>query len=146
MQRALRQAQRAFDRDEVPIGAVVVDQKGTVIAQAYNLVETKNTQAAHAEVQALIKAAKKVGDWRLTGCWLYVTLEPCTMCMGLIQLSRLAGVVYGPASPLFGFQLDNAQGLPLYKKDAVQIIQGVCASESVGLLKQFFKKQRKKRE
>lgn len=144
MKKALSQAQKAFTRDEVPVGAVVVDAEGKILARAFNQVETKKTQAAHAEFHALIKAGKKQGDWRLNGCWLYVTLEPCAMCMNFVILSRLAGVVYGASSPIFGYHIvDNQIGSWLYKKDAPVIIGGIKSEESIILLKQFFKNKRK---
>jgi tRNA(adenine34) deaminase len=143
MQKALALAKKAFAADEVPIGAVVVDSNGTVIGSGYNQVETKGFQGAHAEVIALQKAAKKMGDWRLDTCWLYVTLEPCVMCMGLIQLSRLAGVSYATASPLFGYSLDNNVA-PRYKRDALPVIASPhCADEARFLLQNFFRKKRK---
>src|SRR5258708_4515420 len=144
MQEALAQAQCAYNIDEVPIGAVVVNSKGDIIARAYNSVERDCTQRAHAESLAIELAGKYIGDWRLQGCWLYVTLEPCSMCMGLIKLSRLAGVVYGASSPLFGFRLDNQEDLWVYKKDAVSVIEGIMADETAVLLKQFFHNRRKK--
>lgn len=146
MRKALEQAQKAALKGEVPIGAVIVDPTGTIIARAYNQTEQKHTQAAHAEVQALAKAGKKRGDWRLDGHWLYVTLEPCTMCMGLIRLSRLAGVIYAAESPLFGYRLDSSDGSRVYKKDALRVLDGPFAQESAHLLQKFFKKQRKKGE
>ncbi len=146
MAQALKQAQKALLEDEVPVGALVVDEQGEVIARAFNAVEMKKTQIAHAEMLALSKAGRKKGDWRLNGCWLYVTLEPCAMCMGSIQLSRIEGVVFGAPSPLFGFQLDNADGVSIYKKKVIQIISGINAEESAHILKQFFQKKRKSHE
>lgn len=143
MKQALTQARKAYESDEVPIGAVVVRGDGTVIARAYNQVEKKNTQTAHAEMIALVKATKSIGDWRLDGVWVYVTLEPCGMCMAFMQLSRVAGVVYAAGSPLFGYRLDNAKVLPLYKRRALQIIDAVGARESQDLLRRFFKEKRK---
>lgn len=145
MERALTCAHKAYEQDEVPIGAVVVDNNGVIIGRGYNRVEQLSSQNAHAEIRALVAATKKRNDWRLDGCWLYVTLEPCTMCMGLIALSRLEGVVFGAASPLFGYRLDKDADIWLYKKDAVQSIEGVCALQSTEILKKFFKKQRNRR-
>lgn len=144
MQEALAQAKLAAEIDEVPIGAVVVNSEGDIIARAYNMVERDCTQRSHAESLAIEHAAKSLGDWRLDGCWLYVTLEPCSMCMGLIKLSRLAGVVYGASSPLFGFSLDNEQDLWLYKKGIISIVEGIGGDQAVQLLKSFFHKKRKK--
>lgn len=136
MRQALKLAKKAFDKEEVPVGCVIV-HKGKVIARAYNQVEHKDTQCAHAELLALQRAGKKIGDWRLLECELYVTLEPCSMCMHAIRLHRLAAVVYGAPSPVFGYRLDNA-------KDAVRIVSGVMHDESAQLLKKFFTDKRRK--
>ena len=142
MRQALTQARKAFACNEVPIGAVIINKEGVVIARAYNQVEAKDTQSAHAELLAINKAGKKIGDWRLNECWLYVTLEPCSMCMNLIYLSRLSGVVFGTNSPLFGYRLDNKQSNRVYKKATVSVVEGVCADESAQLLKRFFNQKR----
>jgi len=144
MQEALAQAKLAYEIDEVPIGAIVVNSEGDIIARAYNVVEHDCTQRSHAECLAIEQAGKSLGDWRLEGCWLYVTLEPCSMCMGLIKLSRLAGVVYGASSPLFGFSLDNEQDLWLYKKGIISVVEGVGGDQAAEILKKFFHKKRKK--
>jgi tRNA(adenine34) deaminase len=141
MRNALQQARRAGLRGEVPIGAIVVNEKGIILARASNKVEQKKMQTAHAEMRALERACKLCGDWRLDGCWIYVTLEPCLMCRGCIMLSRCAGIVYGASSPLFGTGLDS-EHLPLYRKGSVQIIAGVAQEEAAALLKQFFKNKR----
>lgn len=142
MKKALEQAQKARAAEEVPVGAIVVDSQGKIIGRGYNLVEKKDTQAAHAEVIAISKAGKKIGDWRLNGCWMYVTLEPCSMCMSLAVLSRLEGVVYGATSPVFGYQLDKELNFQLYKNGALLVVSGVCAEESSALLKDFFRHKR----
>lgn len=142
MREALVQAAIAGEHDEVPIGAIIVDASGVIVATGYNKTEQEKTQRAHAESCAIEEACKKVGDWRLEGCWLYVTLEPCMMCMGLILLSRLQGVVFGADSPLFGYRLDNYELSPVYKGDTIQLIKGVCAEETANMLRQFFKKKR----
>ena len=141
MDEALAEAGKAYAIDEVPIGAVVVNAEGEIVARAYNSVERDCTQRAHAESLAIERAGKNLGDWRLNGHWLYVTLEPCSMCMGLVKLSRLAGVVYGAASPLFGFHLDNQESLWVYKKDVIKVIEGVKVNEAAELLKKFFHMQ-----
>jgi tRNA(adenine34) deaminase len=146
MQEALAQAMIACEIDEVPIGAVVVNAEGVIIARAYNNVEHDCTQRSHAESLAIEQAAQKQGDWRLNGHWLYVTLEPCTMCMGLAKLSRLDGVVYGASSPLFGFHLDNQEDLWVYKRDVFPVVEGVRSEQAAELLKNFFRKKRKKDE
>jgi tRNA(adenine34) deaminase len=146
MSEALKQAQKAADLNEVPVGAVVVSPEGVIIASAHNSVETDCSQRSHAESLAVEYAGKALGDWRLENCWVYVTLEPCSMCIALIKMSRLAGVVYGASSPLFGFQLDKSYDLWVYKRDTFSIIEGVMRDESSALLKSFFKKKRKVRE
>jgi tRNA(adenine34) deaminase len=146
MREALMEAQCASAIDEVPIGAILVNSEGEIVGRGYNSVERDCTQRSHAECIAIEQASKKLRDWRLSGHWLYVTLEPCTMCMGLIKLSRLDGIVYGAASPLFGFRLDNQEDLWVYKKDAFSVIEGVEKEASAALLKNFFHKKRKKDE
>lgn len=141
MRGALTQARRAAEHAEVPIGAVIVDEKGIIVARAYNKVEQKKVQTAHAEVRVIERACHRRHDWRLDGCWMYVTLEPCIMCMGLIMLSRCAGIVYGAPSPLFGCGLDSIN-LPLYRRGSLQVVSGVAADESAALLKQFFQRKR----
>ena len=146
MEKALNQARSAFARDEVPVGALIINAEGKVIARASNLVEASNSQTGHAELRAIAKSGKKMGDWRLEGCWLYVTLEPCAMCMNAIILSRFAGVVYGAESPLFGYQkVDKRAASWLYKKDTLAIIGGVCKKKSIELLQKFFKQKRERK-
>ena len=142
MGQALAQARTAMLQDEVPIGAVVVNAAGEIIAQSHNATERLCTQAAHAEIRALSLAGEYRQDWRLEDYWLYVTLEPCVMCMGLIYLSRIKGLVYGASSPLFGSRLDNSMLLPVYKVDTLCVISDVCADEASEMLKQFFKEKR----
>lgn len=146
MKQALEQAHIAAQHDEVPVGAVVVNNQGEIIAKSYNATQQCCTQAAHAELNALRMAGENSGDWRLQGCWLYVTLEPCLMCMGLIYLSRIEGLVYGATSPLFGPRLDNTTLLPVYKVDTLRIISQVCALEASHMLKKFFQQKRKASE
>ena len=143
MQEALAQAKLAYEIDEVPIGAVVVNSEGVILSRAHNSVERDCTQRAHAESLAIEFAGKSLGDWRLNDHWLYVTLEPCSMCMGLAKLSRLAGIVYGAPSPLFGFRLDNQEDLWVYKKDAISVVEGVGLDQAAELLKKFFHNKRK---
>ena len=143
MNKALAQANVAFRHNEVPIGAVIVDAHGIIIARACNKIESHGCQIAHAEMLAIQCAAKKIGDWRLNGCRIYVTLEPCLMCMGLIALSRLDTVVFGATSDLFGSGLSNRDTLPSYAKN-LNIVSGVKKEECITLLQAFFKKARKK--
>ncbi len=95
MTRALELARRAFELGECPVGAIVVAPDGSVIGEGYNLREKLQSPTAHAEILAIEQAAKALGSWRLTGCTLYVTLEPCPMCAGAIMNSRLKRLVYG---------------------------------------------------
>ena len=145
MDQALHQAMLALKKEEVPVGAVIIGPDQTVLAKAYNKVEMVQTQLAHAEALAIQKACKKVGNWRLNGCWIYVTLEPCLMCFGLIQLSRFEGIVFGAESFLFGVGLSSVEKFPSYSKN-LKIIGGVRKKESLDLLKAFFDKARKKRK
>ncbi len=144
MKKALQQAHKAFAANEVPIGAIIVDKQGNIIGRGYNKVEKLNSQSAHAEVLAINNAGKKLEDWRLLGCWMYVTLEPCAMCLHLILLSRMEGIVFGASSPLFGYHLDKVGTLSIYKNSRLplEVVSRVGEQESAQLLKQFFKKKR----
>lgn len=144
MRKALAQAQKAFDQGEVPVGGVIVDLQKIIVASSYNSTESMHTQAAHAEIRVIQEAGKIRRNWRFSGCWLYVTLEPCSMCMNLILLSRFEGVVFGAHSPLFGYQLDTTTSLQVYKRGGVQVVEGVCALEAERLLQQFFRERRRK--
>lgn len=146
MKKALAEARKALAKQEVPIGAIIVDSNDKIIARGHNLVEKKNSQLGHAEIIAIEKACKKIGDWRLNNCYLYVTLEPCTMCMGLIKLTRIKKVVFAAKSPKFGYQLDNNTTLSLYKKRVVGNLEGLCSEEAIDLLKSFFRVRRKTKE
>lgn len=144
MHKALDQAGKAFAHNEVPIGAVVVDADGAIIGIGYNQVEGRKTQCAHAEMRAIMQASDQRGDWRLDGCTIYVTLEPCSMCYSLLRISRIQTLVYGASSPRFGYQLDNVATSSVYKND-VRVVSGVCAEQSEQLLKRFFQMQRIKK-
>lgn len=144
MGKALEEAKTAFAVGEIPIGAVIIYQK-KAIARAYNLRESLPCATAHAELLAIEKACRVLGRWRLSGCTLYVTCEPCPMCAGAIVNSRLDRVVYGCADPKAGavrslFQLaDN----PLLNHRAA-VTAGVRADECAALLKEFFRRKRNK--
>ena len=138
MGKAIAQARRAEALGEVPIGAVVV-QDGVVIARGHNLRESRQDPAAHAELIAIRQAAKKLASWRLTGATLYVTLEPCLMCMGAIILSRLERVAFGSYDPKGGaagslYDLSNDPRL----NHSVQLPPGVRGEETSALLSNFF--------
>lgn len=143
MREALKMAKKAFDQEEVPVGCVIV-HNNKIIARAYNRVEQKDTQCAHAELLALQRAGKKLGDWRLLECELYVTLEPCAMCMHAIRLHRPTAVIYGASSPVYGYQLDKQGFDSLYTYDTVRIVSGIMKEESAQLLKKFFTDKRHK--
>ena len=142
MKKALAQAQKALAKSEVPIGAIVVGHDGKILARGYNQVHEKHQQIYHAEMTAISKASKKIGDWRLNDCTLYVTLEPCMMCMGLVRLSRLKRVVFGARSHLFGYQLDKEGEISLYNLD-IEIQEGILAEDAAQILKKFLKQKRK---
>lgn len=144
MGKALEEAKTAYAVGEIPIGAVIIYQK-KAIARAYNLRESLPCATAHAELLAIEKACRVLGRWRLSGCTLYVTCEPCPMCAGAIVNSRLDRVVYGCADPKAGavrslFQLADS---PLLNHRAA-ITAGVRADECAALLKEFFRKKRNK--
>jgi len=144
MGKALEEAKTAYAVGEIPIGAVIIYQK-KAIARAYNLRESLPCATAHAELLAIEKACRALGRWRLSGCTLYVTCEPCPMCAGAIVNSRLDRVVYGCADPKAGavrslFQLADS---PLLNHRA-SITAGVRSDECAALLKDFFRKKRKK--
>lgn len=146
MNLALKQARKAARQDEIPVGAVIISPYGELVGTGYNQVEKKQCQREHAEVRAISQATKKQKDWRLDGCTLYVTLEPCMMCISLIALSRISRVVYGAPSPVFGYNLDKEGVLALYTRQIKNITSGVAAEESAALLRDFFKKKRERRE
>lgn len=145
MNKALAQAKVALKKNEVPVGAVIVNKEGIVIARAHNLIEKKQCHSAHAEALAIQRACKKIKNWRLLDCTLYVTLEPCLMCLGLIQLSRISRVVYGAPSTLFGPSVWANLQTPSFAKQLI-IEAGVKKEESIELLKLFFSDKRKKRK
>lgn len=141
MVHALEQAKLAAKLGEVPIGAVIIAPDGSIIAKAYNKTEQMHSQTAHAELLAIAQAGKKLQNWRLSDCWIYVTLEPCAMCMHALILSRIAGVVYGADSPLFGYTLEKHHEFKVYQIP-MPIRAGVLANEAAQLLKDFFEKRR----
>jgi tRNA(adenine34) deaminase len=144
MGEALRQAARAYEAQETPVGAVVVRQ-GRIIARAFNQVELLKDATAHAEMLALTQAEEAAGDWRLTDCTLYVTKEPCPMCAGAIVHVRLARVVYGASDPKAGAagSAINLLQFPTFNHRC-EITSGVREPECRALLQSFFTEQRKK--
>lgn len=144
MIKAIEQAKKALASNEVPIGALIVASDGkTILAKAHNLVEKNKSQCYHAEILAINKACKKIGNWRLNGCTIYVTLEPCAMCMNLILLSKIEVLVFALRSKKFGYMVDNYNSFELYKSP-ILIKEGLCMQESLNLLKLFFKDKRVK--
>jgi tRNA(adenine34) deaminase len=143
MQLALAEARLAGERGEVPVGAVLVDGAGRVLAGAGNRTIELNDPAAHAEILVLRGAAQALRNYRLTGCGIYVTLESCAMCAGAMVHARLARVVYGAADPkggaLAGLYRIGSDGLLNHR---FPVIGGVLADESADLLRQFFRERR----
>lgn len=142
MDLAIKQAKKAYKLNEVPVGSIVVSEDNKIIGRGYNKTEKLNCQSKHAEIIAIEKACKNIGDWRLNGTTIYVTLEPCLMCFGLIGLSRIKRIVYGAESLLFGYHIDKDRLTDLYQKHIKDISKGIQENEINLLLKQFFKKQR----
>jgi tRNA(adenine34) deaminase len=142
MQQALVLADQAADCGEVPIGAVIVSPQSAVVGRGHNFVERYQCQVQHAEVRAIEQACGALSSWRLERCTLYVTLEPCMMCVSLCALSRLERIVYGAQSPLFGYHLDKEGVLALYTKQIKNITAGVLADQAGQLLKTFFEQKR----
>jgi len=144
MGEALRQAKRAYEMDEVPVGAVIV-REGKIIARAFNQVEQLKDATAHAEMLALTQAESAVGDWRLTDCTLYVTKEPCPMCAGAVVHTRLARVVFG-ASDVKAGAAGSAMNLLQFPtlNHRCEISSGIREPECRALLQSFFEEQRKR--
>ena len=142
MRLALDQARQAFDQGEVPIGAVIVHD-GRVVAEGHNLRETLGDPTAHAEMIAITQAAEALGSWRLTGCTLYVTLEPCPMCAGAVVQARIPTLIYGTADPKAGasHSLYRITSDPRLNHQAA-VVGGVLREECRGLLQAFFAIQR----
>src|SRR5256885_6369400 len=142
MREALRQAQKAYEADEVPVGAVVVGA-GKIIARACNQVELLKDATAHAEMLALTQAEAALDDWRLTDCELYVTKEPCPMCAGAIVHTRIRRVIFGCADPRAGAagSIINLLQMPQLNHRC-QITAGVLQTECAAILQDFFRKQR----
>ncbi|KXS38874.1 MAG: tRNA-adenosine deaminase [Halomonadaceae bacterium T82-2] len=143
MHRALDQAREALSRDEVPVGAVVVDAAGELIGTGYNAPVSGHDPSAHAEIRALRAAAERRANYRLAGCTLYVTLEPCLMCTGAIINARLARVVYAAAEPRTGMVESRANlfAQPWFNH-RVAVEGGVLAARARRLMQEFFAARR----
>ena len=145
MKRALACARRAEARDEVPVGAVIV-KDGRVIASGYNLRERSQDATLHAEMRAIRRACKKLGSFRLEGCTLYVTLEPCPMCAGAVINARIPRLVYGASDPKAGC-CGSLCDLPSDKRfnHRAEVVSGVLAAECGEILTSYFRKKREKK-
>ncbi|MDY0144966.1 MAG: tRNA adenosine(34) deaminase TadA [Kiritimatiellia bacterium] len=142
MHQALRQAQRAAEAGEVPVGAVIYSS-GRLVGQAWNQTRTLKDPTAHAEILAITQAASAAGDWRLTDSILYVTKEPCPMCAGAIVLARIPLVVWGMSDPLRGGAISRFQILQTAELNhRAEVIAGVLEEECTALIKGFFKQRR----
>ena len=142
MREALRQAKKAYDLDETPIGCVIV-HGGKIIGRGYNRRNTDKNPLAHAEITAIRKASRKLGDWRLEECTMYVTLEPCQMCAGAIVQSRLTRVVTGCMNPKAGCAGSILNLLDMKEfNHQVQLETGILREECRALMSGFFKEVR----
>lgn len=137
MRQALNEARQAFDKGEVPIGAIVVC-KGRIIARGHNLTETLNDVTAHAEMQAITAAANVLGGKYLTDCILYVTIEPCPMCAGGLLWSQISKIVYGAKDEKKGYSVFS----PSILHPKTEVVSGVMEEECASLMKEFFKQKR----
>lgn len=145
MKLALKEAQKAYDKDEVPIGAIVV-KDGKIIARAHNLREKNKQACAHAEILAIQKACKKLEAWRLEDCDMYVTLEPCPMCAGAIINSRIKNLYIGAMDPKSGAVGSKLNLLKDFKfNHTVNVFDRVLENECSSILKEFFKELRKRK-
>ena len=138
MKEALKEAQKAYEKDEIPIGAVVV-ANNKIIARAHNLTQTLNDVTAHAEMQAITSAANYIGGKYLLDCTLYVTLEPCIMCAGALAWSQISKLVYGATETKKGFSLIDC-GI-LHPK--TEVLKGILNEDCEKIIKDFFAKKRK---
>lgn len=143
MQLALRHAQHAFREMEVPIGAVIVDRDGTVLATARNRVEVMKDVTMHAEIDCIRKVSSLLGNWRLIDCTLYSTLEPCPMCLSAIQGSRIKRVVYGAKDIRLGACGSHVNLIDSHPFHVVEVTGGVREAESSILLRRFFQLRRR---
>jgi len=143
MQAALREAEIAFEEDEVPVGAVVVFEE-RVIGRGYNRTEALHDATAHAEMIALSAAYEHFSDWRLDNCYLFSTLEPCAMCAGAAMLSRITTIVYGAADSKFGGcgSIVDIPGQDRFNHH-MDVVSGVLADQAAALMKEFFVRLRR---
>ena len=140
---ALDEARLAMESGEVPVGAVLIDDEGGVVVRAHNMCEAERDATAHAEILAIREAGRKLTRWRLTGCTLYVTLEPCPMCAGAIMSARISRLVYGATDAREGAveSIFNIPGHPSLAPSPI-ITAGVMEDECKALLQSFFAARR----
>lgn len=144
MRQALEEAKKAYDKDEVPVGAVIV-KDGEIIARAHNLKEQENNPICHAEILAIEEACKKLGTWRLNGCEMYITLEPCPMCAGAILNARLDKIYIGTMDETMGACGTSLNLLENYKfNHIVQVEKYILKEECQKILDDFFDKIRRR--
>ena len=136
MKLAYKYAKLAYEKDEVPVGAVIV-KNNIVLAKSYNLVETLTDVTAHAEMISITSATNKINSKYLVGCTLYVTLEPCVMCFEALIMSRISKIVYSVSDPKKG-----GISTQLKKKHKILVSSGILQKESLDLIQRFFKKKR----
>lgn len=141
MKQALREANKAFAKEEVPVGCVIV-KDGKIISRGHNLRETKNSSLGHAEIIAIDKACKKLKNFRLEGCDMYVTLEPCLMCSGAIVQSRIRKVFFGANDPKYGAVESVARAFDIKANHTVEYTSGILSDECSDIIKTFFKNLR----
>ena len=139
MREALKEAQKALKKEEVPVGAIIV-KDGKIIARAHNTKETKKDSTCHAEIIAIKKACQKLGSWRLLGCEMYVTLEPCSMCAGALIQSRIKKIYIGTDDTKTGACGSVLNLLEDYKfNHKIEVEKYILKEECEKILKQFFK-------
>ena len=144
MRLALEEAKEARRINEVPVGCVIIDSAGSILSKSHNLRESNNDPTAHAEILAIKEASSKLRSWRLLNTTLYVTLEPCAMCMGAIVNSRIKRIVFGAKDPKSGALVSNFQiGLDGKLNHKVEYNEGILEKECTALLLEFFKELRK---
>ncbi len=142
MREALREAERVVFRNEVPVGAVVATVDGEILGKGHNLKESLKDPTSHAEIIAIRQAAQRLGDWRLEGCVLVCTVEPCLMCCGAILQARIDMLFYGARNPKFGAVESVCRALDLEWNHRVLYEGGILEEECVKLLKDFFARLR----
>ena len=143
MKIALGEAEKALEMGEIPIGAVLVDKNGMVVSCGHNMREAWNDATAHAEIIVIREAGKKIGEWRLSGCTLYVTVEPCPMCAGAAVMARVARIVYGVPNSRDG-GVESVFNIPggLKINHQVEIRAGVLEDECIEIMQRFFSHRR----